>query len=117
VRDWDCGCERGQRPAERARSVALDDQQVRRVGQPRAQRRGDLADMAVRVLLAGAAETLGGKVREPELRDLEPGVLAGEQQARRDPAIRQGSRDGRQFDCFGPGADDQPDVGETQPSP
>jgi hypothetical protein len=73
--------------------------------------------MLVRILLAGAAEALGGEPRQPELSDVEPGMLAGEQQAGLDPAIRQGSRDGRQFDCFGPGADDQPDVGETQPSP
>jgi hypothetical protein len=44
-------------------------------------------------------------------------MLAGEQQARFEPASHEGARDGRQFDCFGPGADDQPDVGETQPSP
>jgi len=73
--------------------------------------------VAVRVLLPGAAKRLGGKAGEPELLELEPGVLAGQQQPRLEPASREASRNGCQFDCFGPGADDQSDVGETQPSP
>jgi hypothetical protein len=44
-------------------------------------------------------------------------MLAAEDQRRRKASRGKRAGDGRQFYRFGPGADDQPDVGETQPSP
>ena len=44
-------------------------------------------------------------------------MLPGEDKRRRQAARRERIGDGLQLDGFGPGADDQPDIGETQPSP
>ena len=44
-------------------------------------------------------------------------MLAGENQARLEPARGQRVRDRGKLDRFGAGADDQPYVGETQSSP
>ncbi|MEO8547615.1 MAG: hypothetical protein ABI422_04535 [Sphingomicrobium sp.] len=49
-------CEAGQRAAERARGVALDDNQVGSAGEQGANRRGDALDVGMRVLVAGAAQ-------------------------------------------------------------
>jgi hypothetical protein len=73
--------------------------------------------MAVRVLFAGAAEPLGGISAETELSRVEARMLSGEDQRRPEAALRKRARDGRQLDRFGPGADDQANVRETQPSP
>jgi hypothetical protein len=74
-------------------------------------------DMAVRVGLAGDLKSFRGILDETKIGGIEIGMLAGEEQARGDAARLQRVRDRGHFDCFGPGADDQPDVGETQPSP
>jgi hypothetical protein len=44
-------------------------------------------------------------------------VLTGEDQRRRQAAPCERVGDGLQLDGFRPGAEDQPDIGETQPSP
>jgi hypothetical protein len=44
-------------------------------------------------------------------------MLSGEDQGRRMAARGERTNDGSQFDRFGSGADDQSDVGKTQPSP
>jgi hypothetical protein len=44
-------------------------------------------------------------------------VLPGQHELRRKPERGQRTGDGLQFDGFRPGADDQPDIGRTQPSP
>ena len=56
VRDRDRGDTARQRPAERARSVALDDQQVGRLAQLRQDRRGDPLDVRMGVVRARAVE-------------------------------------------------------------
>ena len=56
MRDRNAGGEAGERGAERARRVALDDQQVGRRPSNGRERRGDRADVRVRVFLAGAIE-------------------------------------------------------------
>jgi hypothetical protein len=58
-----------------------------------------------------------GEVAQPEILSVELWMLAGEDERRRHASLGEGERNGSQFDRFGPGADDQPDVGETQPSP
>jgi hypothetical protein len=73
--------------------------------------------MAVRVFLAGAVEAQVWKAAEPVIVGTEAAVLAGEDQGRGQPAAVKRVRDRRQLDRFGPGADDQTNVGRTQPSP
>ena len=73
--------------------------------------------MPVRVFLAGTAEMHCGICCETEFLGFKPGVLAREHERRRQAAIAQRMGDRRQFDGFRPGPDDQPYVGEMQPSP
>jgi hypothetical protein len=44
-------------------------------------------------------------------------MLPGQDQAGHQPAPGKRVCDGRKFDRFGPGADDQPDIRGIQPSP
>jgi hypothetical protein len=117
VRDWHSGGKAGKRGAERARSIALDDEKVGPSLEPRAKRRGDRADVPVRVFVAPATEPLCRKSTQPEISRFEIRVLPSEDQRRFRAALRKRVRDRCQFDRFGPGADDQADVREIQPSP
>jgi hypothetical protein len=71
----------------------------------------------VRIFPAGAGKVDGWKAIEAELARVQPLMLAAEDDARRYAARFERSGYGPQFDCFRSGANDQPDVGETQPSP
>jgi len=73
--------------------------------------------MAVGVFLAGAVESDAGQGVEPELGGIERGMLAGQDYGGREAPRGQCAGDWRQLDRFRPGADDQPNIGETQPSP
>ena len=107
----------GTRGAQRTRRVALHDKQVGLGSQPRKQFHGDLLHMPVRILIATTTQAHGRIVLDPEFDWIERRVLIGEHQRRRQPAIAERMGNWCQFDCFGPGADDQPYVGETQSSP
>ena len=109
--------ERRLRPAERARGVALDDQQVGTVTQQRGHRRRDPVDMIVGVALSRAVEVDRRKSVEAVLDGIEGRVLAGQDQTWLETTRREGVHDGGKFDRFGPRADDQPDICRTQPSP
>ena len=111
------GRERGAGTAERARRVALDDQQVGRGREQRSKRGFDPGDMRVGVLLAGAIEMQRGIYVQPMVARIEPSMLAGEDQRGRQPALGERMCEGGELDGFGPGADDQPDVRGLQPSP
>jgi len=54
---------------------------------------------------------------QAEIARVQPWVLARQDERRLQPALGERVRDGRHLDRFRPGADDQPDVGETQYSP
>jgi hypothetical protein len=71
----------------------------------------------MRVLFAGAMQAFGREAFEPMVLRIEPGVLPGQDERRRQPALGERGRDGRQLDRFRPGPDDQPDVGGIQSSP
>jgi hypothetical protein len=73
--------------------------------------------MAVRVQFFGAAEPFDREVRKAEISSLQLRMLAGEDERRPQPAIVECMCQWRQFDCFGPGRDDQPNVFAIQPSP
>jgi hypothetical protein len=73
--------------------------------------------MAVRVLFAGAAEVHGRIGFKPEFSGTECKVLVRKHERRRQAAIAERMGDGRQFDRFRPGANDQLYVGKTQSSP
>ena len=64
-----------------------------------------------------AAEVNGRKAGKPEIAHREVGMLAGHDQGRRNAASGKSACDGRHFDGFRPGADDQPDIRKTQYSP
>jgi hypothetical protein len=117
VSDRDAGSESGERSAKRARRVALDDQQVRRRADQRRDCGGDPADMRIRIRFAGAIEPDRAILAKAMLSRIERGMLAGEDQARLQPPRGQRVGDGGKFDRFGSGADDEPNVCGTQPSP
>jgi hypothetical protein len=87
------------------------------LAEQREQRGGDRANMVVRVVLTRAAEAHGFEASKPEILEPQLRVLTSEHDRR--PATASGQRmdDGCHFYCFRPGADDQPDIGETQYSP
>jgi hypothetical protein len=109
--------ERRQRCAKRAGSIALNEHQVWTRCKPGEQRFRDCAGVTVRVVLAGTFEPFRMKGAKSELRGIEVRVLARQDQ--RWPEAPLGERIGNrgQLDCFGSGADDQPDFRGTQPSP
>jgi hypothetical protein len=73
--------------------------------------------MAVRVFLPGTEKPLKRERAEPISAQPQVRMLPGEHDRRRKPALGKRVRDRRQLDQFGPGADDQADIRETQPSP
>ena len=89
-----------ERRAKGARGVALHDNQDRWPAQFPAQRRAHLLDMGVGISPPGAIEVERGETAQAEAIGLEPAVLPGEDEQRRQPAIVQRVRDRRQFDCF-----------------
>jgi len=112
------GRSRGARAAKRARCIALHDQQVWGcVGEHWLERAGDPRDMRMRVLFAGAREIDCPAGVEAVVGEVKPGMLAGDDQRRNESARCQRVDHGSEFDGFWSGADDQPDVGRTQPSP
>ena len=103
--------------ADRARRIALDDQQVRRIAGQRAERRLDRARVGVRILVAGTAEMHRRIAAQAVLGRVERLMLAGEDEPRLEAALGERVRDRGEFDGFRPGADDQPYVRGLQPSP
>jgi len=83
----------------------------------RQHRRRDCPHVLVRVFAARAAKVDRWKGVESELARVEAFMLAREDEARAYAARFERSGNGPQFDGFRSGPDDQPDVGETQPSP
>lgn len=73
--------------------------------------------MCVRIRLARTKQPHGLKAAEPELLGRQLRVLAGQHKRRPAAASGQSMCDRCHLDCFRPGADDQPDIGETQYSP
>jgi len=112
-----CG-EARERPAERARRVALDDQQIgRSANEQRQKRLGDGADMGVGVFASRLAQVDARISIEAEVALVQVRVLTGEDHRRHHAALRKRARNGLHLDGFGSGADDQPDFRGTQPSP
>ena len=93
MRDRDCGDTSRERSAERARRVALDDQQVRRLAQLRQDRRGDALDVRMRVLRPRAVQPGRRVSAKAMIGGVEVDMLAGEDQAR--PYIASRKRSGR----------------------
>ena len=73
--------------------------------------------MGMRICFAGASQMNRREVRETVVAEVKRRMLASDDQRRRKSARCQRVGDGSEFDGFGPGADDQRDVGRTQPSP
>ena len=71
----------------------------------------------MRVRCAGAMEARGLALAQPIVAGIEVMMLPGEDQGRLQADCRESSGDGRELDRFGPCADDQPDIRETQISP
>ncbi|HXS24878.1 MAG TPA: hypothetical protein VN719_11645, partial [Gemmatimonadales bacterium] len=81
------------------------------------QRHGYGVDVSVGVLLSRTAKPNSGEFMKSELPRIQLAVLAGEHKRGRDAVRQQRTGDGLQLDGFRPGADDQPYVPRTQPSP
>ena len=94
VGERDHGRGGGARRAERARRIALDDQQIGTIGEERPQCRCNLFDMRVRVGFTRTIEGDRAIARESMLRRIERRVLAGENQRRLEPALAKSVGDG-----------------------
>lgn len=103
--------------SEGARGVTLHDEEVRGRAQQREHRVRNSLDVPVRIDLARTAEAYRRIGLYAEFGRIETDVLASEHQGRRQTAIAERVGYRRQFDSFGPGPNDQPDISETQPSP
>ncbi len=82
----------------------------------RRQRSADIAHMSMRIRKSRAIQLDALVPPQAEVRSLQR-LLAGENKRRRKAALRERVRNGQKLDGFRPGSDDQPDIGETQPSP
>jgi hypothetical protein len=112
----DIGLEARDGACERGRGVALDDDQIGGVGERVTESADQRGDMVVRIGLARTVQLLTiigiqAKVGRREI------VLPGEDDGRIETAGSQRTGNRLQLDGFGPGADDQTNIGETQPSP
>jgi hypothetical protein len=106
----------GDRSGEGGRGVPLYDQQVGLTIQCGTERLDELRDMFVRVGSSRAIKPLAVERAQAEIIEFER-MLSGENDPGFGAARPQRSGDGLQLDGFGPGADDQTNIGETQPSP
>jgi hypothetical protein len=100
---FDCS----ERTAQGARSIALDNEKVRRVGQQWSDSRGDGTGMGMWILLPAAIEPGRNEAAQAMVAQHEPGVLASQDQRRRSGSRGQGVRNRRELDRFGAGADDE----------
>jgi hypothetical protein len=117
VSDGHAGSEACKRRAESARGVALHDEKRRRRSKSGQQRRGDCPDVTVGVFLTAAAELVGGILAETEVGQVEPRMLSGDDQRRRQVAVGECVSNRCELDGFRPGADHQPQIYAVQPSP
>lgn len=116
--EWQGVAARGAGPAERARRIALDDDEAGRVATPVAiERAGDVVDMVERIAATGATEGSGREAAKTVIGEVEPWVLAGQHQPHLDPPRVERCRDGRELDGFRPGPNDETDTIGAQLSP
>ena len=113
--EGDAGHCRGQCAPERARRVAMDNQQGGAVYQ-RQNRFRHCTDMRVRVFETTAIESDRGKPVEPEIGRIKLRMLARKYQRQRNAAGAQRLGNGGELDRFGTSADDEYNV-RRQPSP
>ena len=106
-----------QRSSERAGRISLNDKQRGRTGDKRRQRSSDVGGVGEWIIEALPAELLQRKSGQPLLAQVEPRMLAGEDECRPPANAAKRVRQRGQLDCFGTGADDQSYVGRMQPSP
>ena len=102
---------------ERAGRVTLHNEELGPAAQHRDHGRRNLAGMSVRIGLAGAPQLRARVGAQPERRDIQARMLAGDDQMGLDPSCGEGMGDGGKLDRFGPGADDQLHSFSVQPSP
>ena len=105
------------RGPERARRIALHNQDVRTVGEHRQQSRRDRPNVAVRVLLAGAMQLFDSEAGQTEIAGVKVGMLPGEDQLGQNATLGECVGERRELDCFRPGADHEPDIYAIQSSP
>jgi hypothetical protein len=117
VGHWNASGETGEGRSKRARSIALDDEQGWAAVKQRRERRGDPGNVRVRVLFPRKLEPPRREMPKAVFVEVKAGVLAGNEQRRRDPAFGESAGDRSQLDRFRPGPDDQTDISEVQLSP
>ncbi len=106
----------GDRSSQSGGRVPLHDQQVRFTIQCWTQCLNEHGDMFVRVGSPRAVQPAVFEGVQAEITWLKP-MLAGQNDQGVGATRSQRASDGLQLDGFGPGADDQTNIGETQPSP
>lgn len=115
--DGNAAIEARLRRAERARRIALNDEQSGRGQEVATERAPNSRDMSVGLRQARAAELDARQMIEAVVGEVEAGVLPGADDEAVEPARGERGGNGGQLDGFGPGADDEPDCSATQPSP
>jgi len=117
VRDRYTSSKPGERPAQRARCVALHDQHVRGRAQMRLKCTLYDADMGEGVFQPAALQPGDFKTVHVEFSRIKLCVLSREDQPGASAALPESIGHGCKFDCFRPGSDDQPYICGMQPSP
>ena len=117
MRDGNSRGKCSERRAERARRVTLHHDQVWSLLKQSQKCGGDDSNVGVRILPPGAGEMDYRKAFQSELVRTKIRMLPGKDQRGSDALRQQSVRNRFLFDGFGSGSNDQPNVGETQPSP
>jgi hypothetical protein len=117
VSDRHTSSEPRKRRPERARRVALHHEEIEAKAKRSHERYSDGANVAVGIFFTGTSQPIGLQTPESESARIEVRVLAGQNEAGREAPLKEGDGDRSEFDSFRPGADDQPDLRVSQPSP
>lgn len=117
MRNRDVRGEGSESCSKRAGRIALNNDEIRLLAKLLLKRCSHCSDMPMRVGLASAEQLPSAEAVETKIAWAQVGVLPREDERRRKLALGERVRDGGQFYGFRPGADDQPNIGETQSSP
>ena len=79
--------------------------------------RGHCLNMAMRIFFTGTSETLNLQAGEAVSCGIEVWMLARQKELGRDSTFHESCSNGSKLDGLRPGADDQPNVRVSQPSP
>jgi hypothetical protein len=103
--------------SEGARGIALHNQKIGAKAELSKECRSHCLNMAMRIFFTGTSETLNLQAGEAVSCGIEVWMLARQKELGRDSTFHESCSNGSKLDGLRPGADDQPNVRVSQPSP